>query len=200
MTCTDEDGDGAGIGPSCATVDRNDANPSVSPAAPEARDGVDDDSDGRVDEDDACGPLPAICNGGDDDKDGRVDEGGVCDTSSETCNAVGDDQSGAVHDVPTLGEPCAAPAIQGPTGLDCTNTGRLACSTAPGHLECRATPGTIDCTASCDGTGISVRVKPYGRRELPGMVSQNVPGSGYSRPITVTFRPPVARRDHLRGP
>ena len=79
-------------------------------------DGIDNDCDGKIDEDGVCDdkpepkpeeciPSPEICDGIDNDCDGMVDEGGVCDDnpeecipSPEVCDGIDNDCNGLVDD------------------------------------------------------------------------------------------------------
>lgn len=70
---SDDDGDGCsetGAGDSCLGPDCDDANPLVSPAEIERRNGIDDDCDGTIDE---------TTDGYDDDGDGVIELSGDCD-------------------------------------------------------------------------------------------------------------------------
>ncbi|MBI4160964.1 MAG: pre-peptidase C-terminal domain-containing protein, partial [Acidobacteria bacterium] len=109
----DQDGDGYDI-----SVDCDDQNPEVHPAAPESCNGADDDCDGLIDENfdqDADGVTicegdcddndtlnfpgnPEICDGRDNDCDGVVDEGFDADGDGATlCGGDCDDADPAIH-------------------------------------------------------------------------------------------------------
>ncbi|GMV39450.1 MAG: hypothetical protein AMXMBFR64_11660 [Myxococcales bacterium] len=78
--------------------------------SPETCNGVDDDCDGKTDEDlfDPCAGCgdssPEVCNGKDDDCDGQTDEGvtnacgGCGEVGPEVCNGLDDDCDGHVDD------------------------------------------------------------------------------------------------------
>ena len=101
----DSDGDGVADALDCAPN-----NKAVHPGATETCNTVDDDCDGKTDEDvtndcGVCGALPAeVCNNKDDDCDGLTDEGmtnacGTCGAApKETCNGKDDDCDGAVDE------------------------------------------------------------------------------------------------------
>jgi hypothetical protein len=97
--CVDEDGDGYSVtGGDCGPIDCDDNNSEVYPGAEEICDGIDNDCDGLVDEEDVCGQCT------DADGDGYNVEGGDCgpvdcdDTNAavnpgatEVCNGIDDD-------------------------------------------------------------------------------------------------------------
>jgi len=101
----DSDGDGVADALDCAPN-----NKAVHPGATETCNTVDDDCDGKTDEDvtnncGVCGALPAeVCNNKDDDCDGLTDEGmtnacGTCGAApKETCNGKDDDCDGAIDE------------------------------------------------------------------------------------------------------
>jgi hypothetical protein len=92
-SCQDNDGDGYGVGPSCAGPDCDDGNASVHPGASEACNGADDNCDGNVPN-----------NERDDDSDGYRRCEGDCDDgnasihpgASEACNGTDDNCDGNV--------------------------------------------------------------------------------------------------------
>jgi len=109
VVCTDQDGDGYYVRDGCGTeIDCNDSDAFIYPGANETCDGIDNDCDGRVDEDfdkdhDGYTSCEGDCNdndvsihpktrekcdGIDNDCDGEIDEGCKCDdgTSYNQCD------------------------------------------------------------------------------------------------------------------
>lgn len=97
--CTDLDGDGYGAPGNSACIggaapDCDDHDPTISPGAPEACDAVDNDCDGRVDEDfDVDADGVTTCQGDCDDRSAKVLPG-----APEICNGLDDDCNGQVDD------------------------------------------------------------------------------------------------------
>ena len=75
FSCTDNDGDGYAVeGGDCGSVDCDDSNAAINPAAEELCDGADNNCDGSVDE------------GFDADGDGYTTCGGDCDDTNQDVN------------------------------------------------------------------------------------------------------------------
>ncbi|MBO4350798.1 MAG: peptidoglycan DD-metalloendopeptidase family protein [Proteobacteria bacterium] len=82
----------------------------------EVCDGVDNNCDGRIDEDNVCcTPSEEICDNIDNDCDGEIDEGDVCCTpSEEICDNIDNDCDGEVDE----GDVCCAEAEEVCDGID----------------------------------------------------------------------------------
>jgi hypothetical protein len=101
QTCTDTDNDGFRAQPSCGTtVDCNDTNPTIHPAASELCDGIDNNCTATIDEGfdlatdmQNCGACGHVCPMGSACNAGQCQMG-----SQEVCNNIDDDGNGLVDD------------------------------------------------------------------------------------------------------
>ncbi|MBT6573695.1 hypothetical protein HOM83_01505 [Candidatus Falkowbacteria bacterium] len=109
----------------------------VEPATEEACNGLDDDCDGAVDQDevdsDADGEM--VCEGDCSDGDPAVNSG-----ADELCNGQDDNCDGAVDEGYYVGVPCLGYGACGAGVYECANDFGYQCSTMPGGSEDQSSP------------------------------------------------------------
>jgi hypothetical protein len=160
LLCQDQDGDGHGV--DCALgADCNDSEASVFAGAAESCDGIDQDCDGRHDEDfvglgTACEVGFGACTAvgtkicGADRQSLRCSVNPVTG-GSELCNEIDDDCDGATdEDFASHAKLCSVGVgAAAPSTSSCSMTARLVCnSTAPPGKRSAATASTTTVTAS----------------------------------------------------
>ncbi len=209
--CVDLDGDGFGIGGSCtAAVDCDDGDPAVSPDAPEACNGVDDDCDGRTDEGfgeavtcgvGACERTVSDCAGG------SVTTCTPGTPGTEVCNGIDDDCDGTIDD--NLGTAscglgrCAASApvcVDGGPGICTPNMGAAraeACDDVDDDCDGVPDDGIPDLTCGLGACARSVTACVSGVPQTctPGMPSAEICGDAIDQDCNgVVEGPPASDR------
>ena len=107
--CVDDDEDEYGVGPGCVGRDCDDTMASVNPAAEEACNGVDDDCDGRIDDNpegvnlDCNSGFPGVCaNGRTTCEAGTLECVSLIAPTPELCDGLDNDCDGNVDEAPLL--------------------------------------------------------------------------------------------------